>query len=60
MSETTTKLDFTPEERRVIETRFQAFVQAQQVIAELRGITGNAQLAPDRSGFIVTTIEPPK
>jgi hypothetical protein len=52
------KIDFTPPERALVDEQFTAYMQVVTIIARLHGIRGTdlstVQLAPDRSGLIVT------
>jgi hypothetical protein len=51
------KLDFTPNERELIEEKFMEYMQTVQLVARLHGLKGagmiGVKIADDRSGLIV-------
>lgn len=46
------KYRFTDEERALLRRRFEAYLAAAQLIAELHGLSGSLDIAPDLSGFV--------
>lgn len=53
-------LAFTDEERRVVAAARQRYLHTLTIIAELHGIEGSIDVAPDLTGFIQTGPMPTK
>lgn len=45
------KYQFTPEEKAMLDRRFDDYMRCAAFLAELHGLSGNLNVAPDRSGF---------